>query len=83
MLGGIFKAFRESVIDQKLIYMISNGQDGGIIKDVYYEACSKYCQEHGGEKDDPISQCWISYGGKNYNIVFARYGNDVMVSIRQ
>lgn len=37
----------------------------------------------GGQSGDPISQCWISYEGKNYNIVFVRYGKDVMVSIRE
>lgn len=80
---GFFKGWRESVIDTKLVYLLSNGKDGGILKDVYYEACSKYCQEHGGESGDPISQCWVSYEGSNYNIVFVRYGDDVMVSIRQ
>ena len=62
---GFFKGWRESVIDTKLVYLLSNGKDGGILKDVYYEACSKYCQEHGGESGDPISQCWVSYEGSN------------------
>ena len=80
---GFFKGWRESVIDAKLVYLLSNGKDGGILKDVYYEACAKYCEEHGGQSGDPISQCWVSYAGMHYNIGFVRYGNDVMVSIRE
>ena len=45
---GFFKGWRESVIDSKLVYLLSNGKDGGILKDAYYEACAKYCEEHGG-----------------------------------
>ena len=78
-----FKTSRETVIDEKIIYLLSNGKDGGILKDVYYEACSKYCEEHGGVSGDPISQCWVHYAGRNYNVIFARYGDDVMVSIRK
>jgi len=33
-------------------------KDGGILKYVYYEACDKYCEEHGGQSGDPISQNW-------------------------
>lgn len=78
-----FKTARETVIDEKIIYLLSNGKDGGILKDVYYEACSKYCEEHGGVSGDPISQCLVYYAGRNYNVIFARYGDDVMVSIRK
>ena len=46
---GFFKGWRESVIDSKLVYLLSNGKDGGILKDVYYEACANYCEEHGGQ----------------------------------
>ena len=52
---GFFKGWRESVIDAKLVYLLSNGKDGGILKDVYYEACAKYCEEHGGQSGDLIS----------------------------
>ena len=80
---GLLKGWRESVIDSKLVHLLSNGKDGGILKDVYYEACAKYCEEHGGQSGDRVSQCWVSFEGRDYNIVFARYGDNVMVSIRE
>jgi len=69
LMFGFFKGLRESVIDQKLVYLLSSGKDGGILRDVYYEACSKYCEEHGEVPGDPISQCWVSFEGENYNII--------------
>lgn len=78
-----FKTGRETVIEEKIIYLLSKGKDGGILTDVYYEACSKYCKEHGGVSGDPTSQCWVSYAGKDYNVVFFRRGDDVLVSIRK
>ena len=39
---GFFKGWRESVIDAKLVYLLSNGKNGGIIKEVCYTAYAKY-----------------------------------------
>lgn len=59
------------------------GKNRGILKDVYYEAWAKYCEKHGGQSGASVSQCWVSFEGRDYNIVFARYGDNVMVSIHE
>ncbi len=82
-ISDALKDRRWAIIDARLIYLISNDKDGGLLTDVYYEACQRYCEEHGGWSGDQISQCCVSYAGLNYDIVFARHGKKVLVSIRQ
>ena len=38
--------------------LLSNGKDGGILKEVYYAAYAKYYEDHGEQLVDPISQNW-------------------------
>lgn len=75
---GLFNFFsnrRDAIIEKYLTAMIESGTRTLELRNIYYEATLKYCQDHGGSGDINSCSCHYLYNKKNYFIVFVDHTN--------